>query len=106
MSEEHVSEHEERRGGTAHRWFLCTDIEGSTALWDRHRAEMDRALARHDSLLAATFDVAGGSVFEHTGDGLPLAIELAAARAEVMTLPELVRSLNDRLRLLTGGRRS
>ncbi len=65
-----MSEHEERRGETAHRWFLCTDIEGSTGLWDRHPAEMDRALARHDSLLAAAIEREGGSVFKHTGDGL------------------------------------
>lgn len=38
-------------------------------------------------------------------DGLPLAIELAAARATVMTVQELAARLDDRFRLLTGGSR-
>ena len=38
-------------------------------------------------------------------DGMPLAIELAAARVRVMSLPEIVDSLHDRFRLLTGGSR-
>jgi predicted ATPase/class 3 adenylate cyclase len=39
-------------------------------------------------------------------DGIPLAIELAAARAKVMTLDELLERLDDRFRLLTGGGRT
>lgn len=39
-------------------------------------------------------------------DGLPLAIELAAARMRALTLTELADSLNDRFRLLTGGSRT
>jgi len=38
-------------------------------------------------------------------DGMPLAIELAAARARALSLEEIAGSLNDRFRLLTGGRR-
>jgi predicted ATPase/class 3 adenylate cyclase/DNA-binding CsgD family transcriptional regulator len=38
-------------------------------------------------------------------DGLPLAIELAAARVRALSLPEIVEGLNDRFRLLTGGSR-
>jgi predicted ATPase/DNA-binding SARP family transcriptional activator len=38
-------------------------------------------------------------------DGLPLAIELAAARAATMTLDEIARGLDDRFRLLAVGRR-
>ncbi len=37
-------------------------------------------------------------------DGLPLAIELAAARVRSLTLPDLVRGLEDRFQLLVGGR--
>jgi predicted ATPase/class 3 adenylate cyclase/DNA-binding CsgD family transcriptional regulator len=39
-------------------------------------------------------------------DGLPLAIELAAARVRAMSLDEIVESLHDRFRLLTGGART
>ncbi|MCO8277289.1 winged helix-turn-helix domain-containing protein [Actinoplanes sp. TRM 88003] len=39
-------------------------------------------------------------------DGMPLAIELAAARLRTMTLDQLARRLDDRFRLLTGGSRT
>ena len=39
-------------------------------------------------------------------DGLPLAIELAAARIRALSLTEIVESLHDRFRLLTGGART
>ncbi|WP_370964407.1 BTAD domain-containing putative transcriptional regulator [Amycolatopsis sp. cg9] len=38
-------------------------------------------------------------------DGLPLAIELAAARSRVMSVPEIARHLDDRFALLRGGAR-
>lgn len=39
-------------------------------------------------------------------DGIPLAIELAAARARVMTVEQIAARLGDRFRLLTGGSRT
>jgi predicted ATPase/class 3 adenylate cyclase/DNA-binding CsgD family transcriptional regulator len=39
-------------------------------------------------------------------DGMPLAIELAAARVRSLSLTEIVDSLHDRFRLLTGGSRT
>jgi predicted ATPase/class 3 adenylate cyclase/DNA-binding CsgD family transcriptional regulator len=39
-------------------------------------------------------------------DGLPLAIELAAARVRALSLAEILDSLHDRFRLLTGGART
>ncbi|GAB2626634.1 hypothetical protein GCM10027168_68010 [Streptomyces capparidis] len=38
-------------------------------------------------------------------DGLPLAVELAAARARVLSVPEIARRLGDRFALLRGGAR-
>ena len=39
-------------------------------------------------------------------DGMPLAIELAAARARALSITDLLASLHDRFRLLTGGART
>jgi predicted ATPase/class 3 adenylate cyclase len=39
-------------------------------------------------------------------DGIPLAIELAAVRLRSMSLPDIVRRLDDRFQLLTGGSRT
>jgi non-specific serine/threonine protein kinase len=39
-------------------------------------------------------------------DGLPLAIELAAARVRLLSVEQIVARLNDRFRLLTGGSRT
>jgi predicted ATPase/Tfp pilus assembly protein PilF len=41
-----------------------------------------------------------------TLDGIPLAIELAAARAKVLSVEQIAARLDDRFRLLTGGSRS
>ncbi len=50
--------------------FLFTDIEGSTQRWESHRAEMERAVSRHDELLRAVITKHGGSVFETVGDAV------------------------------------
>ncbi len=39
-------------------------------------------------------------------DGIPLAIELAAARVKLLALPNLAQRLNERFKILTGGSRS
>jgi predicted ATPase/class 3 adenylate cyclase len=39
-------------------------------------------------------------------DGIPLALELAAARLRMLTVEQIAGHLNDRFRLLTGGRRT
>jgi predicted ATPase/class 3 adenylate cyclase len=39
-------------------------------------------------------------------DGIPLAIELAAKRLSLLTLPQMITRLDDRFRLLTGGGRT
>ena len=39
-------------------------------------------------------------------DGIPLAIELAAARVKLLSISEILARLNDRFRLLTGGSRA
>jgi predicted ATPase/class 3 adenylate cyclase len=39
-------------------------------------------------------------------DGIPLAIELAAARVKVLSIPNLAQRLNERFKILTGGSRT
>ena len=39
-------------------------------------------------------------------DGMPLAIELAAARVRALSLTDILENLHDRFRLLTGGART
>ena len=57
--------------------FLFTDIEGSTALWERDRQAMAAAVARHLALLDAAIDALGGVHFKTVGDGLQAAFPTA-----------------------------
>ncbi len=66
----------------------------------------DRVMARQASFLLADADVAIVADICRRLDGLPLAMELAAARVELLGLRELAARLDDRLRLLTTGRRT
>jgi predicted ATPase/DNA-binding CsgD family transcriptional regulator len=66
----------------------------------------DRArLARTDFTLTEDNTAAVTEICRRL-DGMPLAIELAAARVRVLSLTEIVDSLHDRFRLLTGGART
>jgi class 3 adenylate cyclase len=49
--------------------FLLTDIEGSTALWERQPEAMRLTVARHDALLTAGIEQRGGSVIHSRGEG-------------------------------------
>ncbi len=66
----------------------------------------DRALAvKPDFTLAADNCAAIAQICRRL-DGIPLAIELAAARARVLTPQQIAERLDDRFRLLTGGSRT
>ena len=49
---------------------MFTDVEGSTRLWERAPDAMRPALERHDAILHAAIEQAGGHVVKTTGDGL------------------------------------
>ena len=49
--------------------FLLTDIEGSTRLWQAHRAEMPEIVGRHDALLTAAIAANAGRVLTERGEG-------------------------------------
>ena len=48
--------------------LLFTDVEGSTKLWETEPELMAQALRRHDEILRAAIEQAGGFVFKTVGD--------------------------------------
>jgi predicted ATPase/class 3 adenylate cyclase len=81
------------------------DDPESAAANEAVRLFVDRASAAHAAadLAGATREIARICAGL---DGIPLAIELAAARASVLTPRQIAERLDDRLRLLTGGPRT
>jgi predicted ATPase/class 3 adenylate cyclase len=59
--------------------FLFTDIEGSTALWERDRQVTAAAIARHVVLLDAAIHAYGGVHFKTVGDAVQAAFPTAPA---------------------------
>jgi predicted ATPase/class 3 adenylate cyclase len=72
--------------------FLFTDIEGSTAAWDRHGAAMEQAQGRHDEILRAAVADGSGYVFSSAGDGIAAAFHTPAAAVRVATAVQLALS--------------
>jgi predicted ATPase/class 3 adenylate cyclase/DNA-binding CsgD family transcriptional regulator len=66
----------------------------------------DRARLAKTDFSIADDNVAAVAEICRRLDGMPLAIELAAARVRALSLTEIVDSLHDRFRLLTGGSRT
>ena len=78
----------------------------SIARADAARLFIDRARAVNPSLVLDTSTATAiGELCRHL-DGIPLAIELAAAHVTAMSPAEIVAHLDERFRLLSGGRRS
>jgi class 3 adenylate cyclase len=74
--------------------FLFTDIEGSTALWERDRAVMAAVVERHLALLRAAIESHDGILFKMVGD---------AVQAVFPTAPDAIAAALDAQRsLLTG----
>jgi class 3 adenylate cyclase len=73
--------------------FLFTDIEGSTALWERNRAAMAAAVDRHLALLDTAIQTHGGVHFKTVGDGV---------QAAFPTAPRAVAAALDAQRALLG----
>jgi predicted ATPase/class 3 adenylate cyclase len=62
--------------------FLFTDIEGSSALWEKQPQAMQAALTRHDTLLRQAIEAHGGKVFKAVGDGFYAAFPTAEGALE------------------------
>src|SRR5215207_7910801 len=59
--------------------FLFTDIEGSTALWERDRAAMHAAVERHVTVLNGVIRDHAGVPFKTVGDAVQAAFPAAPA---------------------------
>jgi predicted ATPase/class 3 adenylate cyclase len=57
--------------------FLFTDIEGSTALWERDRSAMAAAVARHAALLRQAIESHHGVLYKVIGDAVQAAFPTA-----------------------------
>ena len=97
-----------RRCGWSSRWPCRTadagpgEIESSPAV----RLLRDRAGAVRKDLAVDAHTLSTMVRVCRALDGMPLAIELAAARLRTMSLDQLANRLDDRFRLLTGGSRT
>lgn len=74
--------------------------------YDAVRLLVDRVRAVRPGFNITDDDVPAVSAICRALDGIPLAIELAAARLRTMTVVQLASRLDDRFRLLTGGNRT
>jgi predicted ATPase/class 3 adenylate cyclase len=74
--------------------------------FDAVRLFIDRAAATSPSFRVTRDTAPLVAHICHRLDGIPLAIELAAARVKVLTLNEIALRLNDRFRLLSAGSRT
>ncbi len=74
--------------------FLFTDIEGSSARWERDGDSMRAAVAGHDAVLRQVISDHEGVVVKHTGDGVMAvfedAVHAVAAAVDVQRWIDLV----------------
>ena len=70
------------------------------------RLFIDRAVASAPQFAVTSGNAPAVAQVCHRLDGIPLAIELAAARVKVMAVEQIAARLDDRFRLLTGGSRT
>ena len=73
---------------------------GAIALFVDRARSVDKTFALTDDNVPIVADIC------RRLDGIPLAIELAAARVKVLSIPKLAQRLNDRFKILTGGSRT
>jgi predicted ATPase/class 3 adenylate cyclase len=75
-------------------------------LYDAIRLFIDRAVATVQDFTVTSENGAAVAQVCRRLDGIPLAIELAAARVKVLAVEQIAARLDDRFRLLTGGSRA
>jgi|GEM_PF-952515 len=87
-------------GRTASIYDPITDIDGVALFLDRAREAGARVDDWEDGAIAAVANIVTAL------DGMPLAVELAAARTRSMSLGEIAQGLDDRFSVLTRGART
>ncbi len=87
-------------------WGTAAADIGALTQCEAVRLFIERALAVHPSFKVTNKNAPAVAEVCHRLDGIPLAIELAAARMKHLSVAELLARLDDRFRLLTGGSRT
>lgn len=87
------------------------DVRGEQALEDLVKTEAVRLFIERAASIQPGFSLTPAAAaaltrIVHTLDGIPLAIELAAARVNVLSVPQIAARLQDRFHLLTTGGRT
>ena len=85
---------------------LTTEPVEAVAQSDAVRLFIERAVKVRPNFVVNAANAPAIAQICHDLDGIPLAIELAAARARVLAVEQIAAALGDRFRLLTGGARS
>lgn len=86
--------------------FQVPDLAATVSQYEAVRLFIDRATSVKPGFEITKQNAAAIAEICWRLDGIPLAIELAAARARVLTPEQIATRLDDRFRLLTGGSRS
>lgn len=83
-----------------------TATPSSLSMYEAVRLFVDRAVAALPAFVVTNQNAPALASLCHRLDGIPLAIELAAARARSLSVEEINNKLDNRFRLLTGGSRT
>jgi predicted ATPase len=84
----------------------ASDAPSAIGTSESVRLFVERAVDAHSDLVVTDSSLTGIGEICRRLDGIPLAIELAAARTTAMSPREIAARLDERFRLLTGGRRT
>jgi predicted ATPase/class 3 adenylate cyclase len=82
------------------------ELADALSQYEAVRLFIDRACMAKPDFAVSNQNAPAVAQICHQLDGVPLAIELAAARVKVMAVEQIAARLNDRFRLLTGGSRT
>ncbi len=86
--------------------FQVPDVVAKVSQFEAARLFIDRAASAKPGFVVNAENAPAIAQICWRLDGIPLAIELAAARARVLSPEQIANRLDDRFRLLTGGNRS